>query len=203
MRRIDTATKAVDLFGPGKHGFKNGDKVGGIAPTQVNAEWFNAVQEELINLAEAIGVVLDPANNAQLASHVVTASNDATATNNSNKLASTGWVRNAMSYIAAAAGFSASLTTNGYIKLPSWLGGLIVQWGVSSIAPGTTGDDLITFPIAFPNTAFVSFSEPLVSAGSAAGQASASAIVSTSQMTVTNTSSASITFLIRWLAVGY
>lgn len=40
-------------------------------------------------------------------------------------------------------GFSLSATTNGYIKLPSWLGGFTIQWG--SATTGTT----VTFPAEF------------------------------------------------------
>lgn len=44
-------------------------------------------------------------------------------------------------------GFSTSLTPNGYIVFPSWLGGLIVQWGKYT---GTAGSGTISFPIGFP-----------------------------------------------------
>jgi hypothetical protein len=47
-------------------------------------------------------------------------------------------------------GFTASLSSNGYQKLPS---GLIIQWGISNI--GYDEDPyLITFPISYPNAAF-------------------------------------------------
>lgn len=43
-------------------------------------------------------------------------------------------------------GFASSLTTNGYIKFPNWLGGLIIQCG--NISHGTTVS--VSFPIAYP-----------------------------------------------------
>lgn len=56
MNRIDTATKAVDLFGAGKHGFKDGNVALGIIPTDFNAAWANAVQEEILSVVEAAGL---------------------------------------------------------------------------------------------------------------------------------------------------
>ena len=55
------------------------------------------------------------------------------------------------------AGFAASMTTQGYIALPSWLGGWILQWGFASI-PGVTTSVVTNLPIAFPNTALASVS---------------------------------------------
>lgn len=66
MRRIDTATKAVDLFGAGKHGFKNGDPALAILATKLNAEFFNAMQEELAGIVEAAGLALSGGDNTQL-----------------------------------------------------------------------------------------------------------------------------------------
>lgn len=77
----------------------------------------------------------------------VTATNDATFADNSGKSASTSWVRGAMLAIATAAGFTISLSSSGYIKFPSWLGGLIMQWGTFI---GTTGGLSAALPIAFP-----------------------------------------------------
>ena len=44
-------------------------------------------------------------------------------------------------------GFAVSLAQNGYVAFPTWLGGLIIQWGVTG-AQGTK-----TWPITFPNGA--------------------------------------------------
>ena len=39
----------------------------------------------------------------------------------------------------------------GYVKLPNWLGGLMLQWGGGNF---TFNDNSVTFPIAFPNAAY-------------------------------------------------
>lgn len=66
MERIDTPTKAADLFGSGKHGFKNGNPVTGEPATTLDAAWFNALQEEVANVVEGAGITLDRENRAQL-----------------------------------------------------------------------------------------------------------------------------------------
>ncbi|KAF0863957.1 phage tail protein [Pseudomonas sp. LD120] len=55
-------------------------------------------------------------------------------------------------------GFAASLTANGYIAFPTWLGGLVFQWGtgVLQIGGNSAADaQLISFPISFPSECFV------------------------------------------------
>ncbi len=52
-------------------------------------------------------------------------------------------------------GFSASLNTNGYVAFPTWLLGLIIQWGVTP--PIQSGGKVsITYPLAYPNSSFFS-----------------------------------------------
>lgn len=57
MDRINTATKALDLFGSGKHGFKDGNLALAIQPTGLEAAFFNDLQEELVGVIEGAGLV--------------------------------------------------------------------------------------------------------------------------------------------------
>ncbi len=66
MKRIDTATKAADLFGAGKHGYQDGNPLTGTAPTQLNAAQFNHLQEEIARVIEATGTPLNAASYTQL-----------------------------------------------------------------------------------------------------------------------------------------
>ena len=66
MQRIATSTKAVDLFGAGKHGFTDGNPGTGIPATQLEAAWVNSLQEEIAAVIENAGVALNPAILTQL-----------------------------------------------------------------------------------------------------------------------------------------
>jgi hypothetical protein len=61
--------------------------------------------------------------------------------------ASQAWVASQL-----VSGFQSNFATNGYIKLPSWMGGLIIQW-----ARGywSSSDQTVSWPIAFPNNCFI------------------------------------------------
>jgi phage-related tail fiber protein len=66
MDRINTSTKATDLFGAGKHGFRDGDLANAIPPTNLDADWFNGVQEELLGVIEVSGQVSAAGDRAQV-----------------------------------------------------------------------------------------------------------------------------------------
>lgn len=46
--------------------FTNGKVASGVPPTRLVAEWFNAVQTELINVVEDAGIVINPEDNEQV-----------------------------------------------------------------------------------------------------------------------------------------
>ncbi len=47
------------------------------------------------------------------------------------------------------AGFAISLGAIGYIAFPTWLGGVIIQWGMTT-GSGTSAGAVVTLPIAMP-----------------------------------------------------
>ena len=88
-------------------------------------------------------------------------------TENDAQPATVGWVKQRFLSLLnsgfTAAGLTCNITTNGYIKLGRLFGGLIIQWGISTVNINDfktsnglkTGEKSITFPITFPNNALV------------------------------------------------
>lgn len=58
MQRINTDTKAENLFGAGKDGFRSGNPLTGVLATQLSAAWCNAVQEAICQVIEGAGLVV-------------------------------------------------------------------------------------------------------------------------------------------------
>jgi hypothetical protein len=121
----------------------------------------------------------------------------APANDNDTNLATTGWVwmniqalvASCIAAVATAAGFAVLLNANGYIKLPSWLGGLIIQWFRNTTGITNSGGDFtftVTFPIAFPVAVLGSSFMPVNEAGiSPAGISAQGNSVALSGMQVT------------------
>jgi hypothetical protein len=123
---------------------------------------------------------------------------------NSTKLATTAWVRAALATLATAAGFASSIASNGYVKFPSWLGGLVLQWGSVSSSGTAAGNATATFPLAFPTACLNVVAS--VTGGGTAGNF-------TVQVGAFNTTTAPLTALsngaiatgigVSWFAVGH
>jgi hypothetical protein len=90
----------------------------------------------------------------------------AAASDNSSRAASTAWiwtniqalVASTIAAVASAAGFASSAGTNGYLQLPSWLGGIMFVWGQFSMTAGSYGTQ--NFSTAFANNCFGVFVQP-------------------------------------------
>lgn len=71
MHRIDTATRATDLFGAGKDGWRDGNKGAGTQATDCSAAFFNDVQENMSRVIEAAGFALVKGDGDQLRQAIV------------------------------------------------------------------------------------------------------------------------------------
>lgn len=153
MQRIDTATKFANLFGAGKHGFRDGNKAAGIAPTAFNAAWVNSVQEEIAAVVEAAGSGLDAANNGQLLAALKSGGlfDTQAASDSSRKVATTAFVKNLLASLPGdkyLQGLSSYNASTNVMKLAMSDGSTVdvdmtqlVNDAVSSIAVVTASDD--------------------------------------------------------------
>lgn len=62
MQKIGNITPTADANGE----WTNGNVAAGIAPTIIDAAWFNTLQRELVNLVTSAGMQLDPLNDKQI-----------------------------------------------------------------------------------------------------------------------------------------
>ena len=109
------------------------------------------------------------------------------AADNSTAIATTAW---------SLLGFAVSVATNGYLKFPTWLGGLILEWGTAT--GSGSGGTPVSFPLAFPNAVFAVIPNPT---GSTTNLTNYTASVSNSGFNlVTNGTPISPSF---WVAIGH
>lgn len=95
-------------------------------------------------------------------------------------------------------GFSISLTTNGYIVFPSWLGGLVLQWGLVPNSYGG-GGTVKNFVIPFPNACLSISGSPFGNVAPANFEAAEFYNLTNTGFTSANSSSATNSYF----AVGY
>lgn len=129
MDRIQTSTKAVDKFGPGKHGFTAGNPATGTPATQLSEIFFDSVQEEICAIIEAAGIALDPNNRAQLLAALRAAGVFQTPAqfDNSTKAATTAFVKTAQGNLSGFNAYNASAN----IPLAD-IGKLVAYYGVTA-----------------------------------------------------------------------
>lgn len=96
-------------------------------------------------------------------------------------------------------GFGISLGTNGFVKFPSWMGGLLIQWGSVS----TQGDGTATwiYPLAFPNT--VLSGQVSLGGGFDTGGDAGCSIYNMQRQTATVLNGTRNVMTLRCLAIGY
>lgn len=66
MHRIDTPTAQKDKFGAGKNGFTRGNPQTGTSATELDDDYFDALQEEIVGVIEAAAIQLDKSDRGQL-----------------------------------------------------------------------------------------------------------------------------------------
>lgn len=66
MHRIDSATARENANGDGKTGFSDNADLSNQDATYFTPEWSNALQEEVANVIEGLGLTLDKSDNGQL-----------------------------------------------------------------------------------------------------------------------------------------
>lgn len=64
--RIDTSTAQKDKFGVGKNGFTRGNPQTGVPATELDDDYFDMLQEEIVGIVEAAGDTLDKTQRNQL-----------------------------------------------------------------------------------------------------------------------------------------
>lgn len=165
MHRIDSAGATAD------NKFTEGDAATGVAATVVTDDWLNATQEEIAHVIEQTGGTLNKLNNTQLWAALsgwfakgVQATETVLGIAKVATQAQTDAGTDDATIVTPKklrAGFAVSLGVNGYIAFPTWMGGLIIQWGKTAI-PGPNvaaggkavmGD--IAFPLAFPSGPYI------------------------------------------------
>jgi len=196
MKRIDTINVREDLFGGGKHGFHDNADLPGQDATYLSPDWLNHLQEELCNILELNGVVLNPNFKNQLANLLITKNqlvNDLT----------TGGASKALSAEQGKLLFNMFMgvhSSSGHQPIPNPLNPsrpLLLQWFTGTIPSGSSSANF-NYPIAFTTACFQIFASD---AGFGAKSYGATPI-STIQATLYSSQSSGSSSFRAW-AIGY
>ena len=220
MHRIDTPTAQKDKFGAGKNGFARGNPQTGTPATDLDDDYFDMLQEELAGVVEATGVVLDKSKHNQLLTALkslllsrahpfadIKADGSAAVAEALSNLglgtAATKNVGTGSNQLPDMSSFTASLSGNGWQKLP---GGLIIQW--AQVLSNSGGFAPWTYPIAFPNACLQAYASAFVGATAnnftltMIGNPGATAVTTACYVNGVQSSTAGQVG-VRYLAIGY
>jgi hypothetical protein len=65
----------------------------------------------------------------------------------------------------AKLGFAISLGASGYVKFPTWLGGLVIQWAVGTTVNSADNTQTVNWPISFPTACLIAFTSCFLNTG--------------------------------------
>ncbi|WNC90967.1 hypothetical protein RI103_06345 [Paraburkholderia sp. FT54] len=145
MYQIDSSGVAPSLPTPNPAAtpgyFTGGNPATGTPATVLDADWFNSVMVELLNVVAAAGLTPTKGTNNQILAAINT---------------------------LIGGSVTSSLGANGWRKLPD---GSIEQWGTGTLpaSGASTSNVAITFPIPFPNACFTVTGNPQRGANSVSG----------------------------------
>lgn len=103
------------------------------------------------NAVTAVSFVVDAASNLRIYTPTMSSVGTATlaaspaSSDNSLRVATTAW---------ALGGFAISLGAAGYIKFPTWMGGLMLQWSVGTSQSDSSVTQTVNFVTSFPNNCY-------------------------------------------------
>lgn len=177
-----------------------------ISPSYPGQDWFNIITAEVLNVLVEAGIAPNKGDLTQLSKAInkIISSGSLLIKNNLSEIKAAGPtaiaqtlvnlglkeaakrdVGTGVNQIPDMASFPASLSSNGYIKLPS---GIIIQFGSAS------GSQVVNLPIAFPNTGLVAYA----SSGTPSVYATTGIFTKTTLQVVSATGGA-----VAWIAIGY
>lgn len=147
MQRIDGPTVSAALPVPAPVGtgsrapgyFQGGNPLAGTAPTTLNVDWANMVQEEICAVVENAGIALDKTNHGQLLAAL------------------------AALFVAKGGGSDFVIGPNEF-SLP--LGGGMILKGGSVAGSFNEGSTAVFFAASFPNACFVAIPVAVNNTGS-------------------------------------
>lgn len=183
MDFIQSSNKQVDKFGPGKHGFSAGNPAGGVLATFLTPDWCDDIQQELINLLDAGGIVPAAATRNQLLLALRAAGVFTTPAqfDNTTKAATTAHVQRALGSLSGYGNYvaSAALTIADVGRLTLYSGATAAQTLTLPAVAGLTAGAGIRFQniASVPVTLKGNAAESINSVGIGSGASAANTLV--------------------------